>query len=103
MCIRDSYYPNYRILSERSDYSEFDDYDEENIKKGKWKLPSDWHLLIVRGALAMLYPDLKEQWENDCIRKKSNQYLNAGLKLKSSLGVSNNSSGRRSEIIKRDQ
>lgn len=96
------YYPNYRILGERSDFSEFDDYDEADLKKGKWKLPSDWHLLIVKGALAILYPELRADWEADCIRKKNNQYLNASLKLKSSLGVSNVSSGRRSEIIRRD-
>jgi len=95
------YYPNYRILGERQDFSEFDDYDEADLRKGKWKLPSDWHILIVKGALAILYPELKEQWEADCAKKKANQYLNAGLKLKSSLGVSYGNSGRNSEIIRR--
>lgn len=88
------YYPNYRIMGERPDLSEFEDYDEADLRKGRWKLPSDWHILIVKGALAILYPELKEQWEADCAKKKANQYLNANLKLKSFLGVSNNTSGR---------
>ena len=86
-----NYYPMYRILGERNDYSEFDDYDETNLSRGKWKLPSDWHKLIIDGAMAIMYPELKEQWEAECNRKKSGQYLNAGLKLKSFLGVGNRS------------
>lgn len=96
------YYPNYRVMGERNELSEFDDYDESDLKKGHWKLPSDWHRLIVDGALAILFPDLKDKWESDCAKKKSGQYLNAGLKLRSSLGaVSNNPSGRSSTIIRR--
>lgn len=96
------YYPNYRILGERADFSEFDDYDEDNMSRGHWKLPSDWHRLIVDGALAILFPDLKDKWESDCAKKKAGLYLNAGLKLRSSLGaVSNNPTGRSSTIIRR--
>lgn len=89
-----NYYPNYRILGDNSEYAEFEDYDEANMNKGSWKLPSDWHKLIVEGAMAMIYPEMKDKWEADCKRKKDGQYLNAGMKLKGFLGVSNNS-GRR--------
>lgn len=95
------YYPNYRILGENNQFSEFEDYDEAQPGRGKWKLPSDWHKLIVEGALAMIYPELKERWELDCAKKKAGQYTNTDFRLKSFMGVSAPRSGRRSEIIKR--
>jgi hypothetical protein len=95
------YYPNYRILGDNSEYSEFEDYDEAHPEKGKWKLPSDWHKLIVDGALAMIYPELKDKWELDCAKKKAGQYTNTDFRLKSFMGISGKYSGRRFETIKR--
>jgi len=81
------YYPNFRILSEESNYTEFEDYEESDMSTGNWKLPSEWHRLVVAGAIAMLYPEVMEEWEKECEIKSRSKYINAGMKLKSNVGV----------------
>lgn len=88
------YYPNFRIMGDNSEFDEFLDYTEDNMQAGKWKLPSDWHRLIVEGAIAILYPELRQQWLLDCERKNRTRFTNSKLKLKSHLGVTNNNLSR---------
>jgi hypothetical protein len=68
-----SYYPRLRGYDTEGTalYAELNDFDEsESDYGGSWKLPSDWHMLIVKGAAAkimqtedMSYTDL---WYKEC-------------------------------------
>lgn len=87
------YYPNFRVFSD-GDFSEFSDYDESDMSAGKWKLPSDWHMLIVKGAIAMLFPEERQDWEMQCEDRSRKKYTNADLKLKATLGLSRGRRGR---------
>lgn len=91
-----SYYPIYRILNDisKEDYEEFEDYDEDDMSLGKWKLPSDWHKLIVEGALAMIYPELEDRWTNKCDKLNRERFTESGMKLGTFLGVSNRANKR---------
>lgn len=87
------YYPNFRVFSEEGDFSEFSDYDESDMA-GKWKLPSDWHMLIVKGAIALLFPETRQDWVMQCEDRSRKKYTNADLKLKATLGLSRERRGR---------
>ena len=91
-----SYYPEYRIYGDGAEkkYEEFEDYDENDTSSGSWKLPSEWDRYIVEGALAYIFAEKYEKWMQLCELQNRSRESEAGLKLKSSLGVSNNRTGR---------
>lgn len=87
-----TYHPRYRSfdLTAAANYAEWSDYDETaEGYGGSWKLPSDWHELIVEGAAAKILGDKvrMEQWKANCIEKSRDKETFIDLTLPSFLGV----------------
>ena len=57
------YLPKCEIFTGSGTDTTWTDWDKsESDWGGSLKLPSDWHTLIVQGAVAMLMPELKQEW-----------------------------------------
>ena len=79
-----NYYPRYRIYdSSYANYAELSDYDEtETDYGGDWKLPSDWHHFIIKGAIAKVVGgetgELYQLWLAACAEKARKRPIQAG-------------------------
>jgi len=101
-----SFYPRLRVWDSdaKNKYAELSDYDESNKTTygGSWKLPSNWHPLIVQGACAKIlktkHSDLYKQWIMDCEvedKKTNKKFVQSKPKYEMGISYSGKISNRR--------